>query len=237
MSRPHIIIIFLLFTTLASKAQKVNAYNLKVVNNKSYYKSIISEDSSQKLVELKSIIPDIVYDLRYATTNNFTEKRLYPSGTQSTYLRYDAAIALKKVAEELKAMGYGIKIYDAYRPYAVTKKFWKLIGDERYVAHPRSGSGHNRGLAVDLTIIRLDNGEELEMGTGYDDFRELAHHGAEGITEVAKTNREILKSTMLKHGFRLFETEWWHYSWPNENNKYEVMDFSFKQLEKLGRNY
>lgn len=211
-------------------AQKINKYGLKIIENPQYYSQEVANNKSLELTELKTLIPDLLYDLRYATKNNFTGKRLYPSGTSSAFLRSEAANALKLVAEDLRKQGYYLKIYDAYRPYSVTEKFWKLIGDERYVAHPRGGSGHNRGLAVDLTLVSVATGKEIEMGTGYDDFNEIAWHGAEGISENAKANREVLKNAMLQHGFRLFETEWWHYSWPNTNNLYDVMDIPFRKI-------
>lgn len=220
---------FFLFPVIVF-GQKVNKYNLKIIENLDYYKQMLIEDPNLELVELKSLIPDIVYDLRYAGRNNFTGKKLYPSDTRLTFLRKLPAEALKAAADEFKTMGYKIKVFDAYRPYSVTEKFWKLIKDERYVAHPRSGSGHNRGLAIDLTLIDIKTGNEIEMGTGYDDFNETAHHGAENISNTAKANREILKNVMLRHGFRLFETEWWHYSWPNTDNRYDVMNIPFKKL-------
>src|ERR1043166_7586618 len=120
------------------------------------------------MIELKSLMPNIVYDLRYATTNNFMHRLMYPANTRNTFMRQPAVAALQKVQAELNRKGMGLKIFDAYRPYAVTVKFWELVKDERYVANPSKGSGHNRGIAVDLTIIYLDSGKELDMGTGFD---------------------------------------------------------------------
>src|SRR5688572_25675621 len=132
--------------------------------NKTYWQQV-QQDSLHRMVELRSLIPGIVYDLRYATTNNFTKEKLYKNGDLS-FLRVLPARALQKIQQELNSKGLGIKIFDAYRPYSVTKKMWDLIKDERYVANPSKGSGHNRGLAVDLTIITLNTGQELDMGTG-----------------------------------------------------------------------
>jgi len=110
-------------------------------------------------------------------------------------------------------------------------KMWDLIGDERYVANPSKGSGHNRGLAIDLTLINLSNDNELDMGTGFDNFTDTAHHVFRNLPSTVLQNRTLLKETMEKYGFRSFETEWWHYSWPNDRN-YEVLDLDFKKLEK-----
>jgi D-alanyl-D-alanine dipeptidase len=188
-------------------------------------------DSSYRLIELRSLTPELVYDLRYATKNNFTHKRLYPQKTQVAYLRLPAARALQLVQQQLKEKGLGLKIYDAYRPYSVTVKFWKLIKDERYVANPSKGSGHNRGTAVDLTIINLSTGEELNMGTGYDDFSEKAHHSFQLLPEDVIANRNLLRNVMQEAGFVLFETEWWHYSLPNAT-RFDVLDLSFKKIKR-----
>jgi D-alanyl-D-alanine dipeptidase len=189
----------------------------------------VHTDSMQKMIEIKTIIPGIVYDLRYATKNNFTHTRLYQSGS-ATFLRLPVVRALQKVQEDLNAKGYGLKIFDAYRPYSVTKKMWDIIQDARYVADPSKGSGHNRGLAVDLTIICLKDGSELNMGTGFDNFTDTAHQNFKDLPATVLSNRKLLKETMEQYGFKALETEWWHYSWPNDRN-YEVLDLDFKKLQ------
>lgn len=156
---------------------------------------------------------------------------MYPAGTTMTFLRLPVVQALKKVQEELSNTGMGIKVYDAYRPYAVTVKFWELVKDERYVAHPKNGSGHNRGIAVDLTIIDSKTGEELNMGTGFDNFSDTAHHSFTNISQGIRENRRLLKLLMEKYGFRSYDEEWWHYSWPNAG-KYEILNIDFKKLKK-----
>ena len=186
-------------------------------------------DSLQAMIELKSLIPTVQYELRYASKNNFTGQRLYPKNTHTTYLRRKPAMALAKVAEELKGKGLGIKIWDAYRPYRTTVRFWELIHDERFVANPSKGSGHNRGTSVDLTLVDLKSGKELEMPTPFDDFSPAAFHGALNIDDFRIRNRALLKSTMEKYGFVPLETEWWHYSWQGAS-AYDVLDLSFKVL-------
>ncbi len=122
-------------------------------------------------------------------------------------------------------------VYDAYRPYSVTLRFWELVKDERYVANPAKGSGHNRGISVDLTLVH-QNGQFVDMGTGFDNFSDTAHHSYSQLSPEIRSNRSLLKNTMEKFGFRALETEWWHYSWPNDKN-YELLDLSFRELETV----
>lgn len=204
-------------------------YGVTYIDNKKSFITTIEKDSLKQMVELRTLIPNIHYELRYGTVNNFTGRRLYSKKLRNTYLRTAAATALSKVQADLNQKGFGLKIFDAYRPYGVTIKFWEMIKDERYVANPSKGSGHNRGLAVDLTIIDLKTGKELDMGTGYDNFTDTAHHVFTQLPQSILENRKLLKETMLKHGFELFDTEWWHYSWPNDR-EYEVLDLDFKAL-------
>lgn len=209
-------------TTLAQKPA------FAVLKKTKLYHKQVAKDSLLKLVELKTTISDIVYDLRYATTNNFTGIQLYPSG-ESTYLRLLPAKALAAIQWELKQEGLGLKVFDAYRPYSVTVKMWQLIKDERYVANPAKGSGHNRGLAVDLTLILLATGQELDMGTSFDNFTDTAHHAFRSLPDAIIRNREKLKTIMEKHGFTALPTEWWHYYWPNDG-RYGVMDLPFRKI-------
>ena len=190
-----------------------------------------SWSQEDQLIELKEIIPYLRYDLKYASNQNFTGKRVYPKNTQSTYLVKEAAQSLKNIAKELEAKNLGLLIWDAYRPYRATVKFWKMIHDERYVANPAKGSGHNRGIAVDLTLYEISTGELLEMPTGFDNFSDTAHHDFMMLDEKKIMNRQLLKNTMEKHGFKSLETEWWHYAWPNDRN-YPIMYISFKRLNK-----
>lgn len=183
------------------------------------------------MVELRTAMPALLYDLRYATGNNFTGKTLYKSGKQ-TYLRLPVATALASIQADLESQGLGLKIFDAYRPFRVTKKMWALIGDERYVANPAKGSGHNRGTSVDVTIVRLSTGEELDMGTGFDNFTDTAHHGFAHLSPDARRNRNILRTAMERHGFIALETEWWHYTW-SQARQYDPLDLTFRQLHRL----
>ncbi|HYC39075.1 MAG TPA: M15 family metallopeptidase [Chitinophagaceae bacterium] len=202
-----------------------------VIKSWKAYRSQALKDPVARMVELKSRIPNIVYDLRYATENNFVGKRMYPANTTKTFLRQPAAEALALVQADLNRLGLGVKIFDAYRPFSVTEEFWELIRDERYVANPAKGSNHNRGIAVDLTIIDLKTGNELDMGTGFDNFTDSAHHSFAGFSEEILQNRLLLKSTMEKYGFRPLTTEWWHYYF-GEPARFPLLDLSFRKLQK-----
>jgi zinc D-Ala-D-Ala dipeptidase len=164
---------------------------------------------SAELVDVQQMIPDIVLDIRYATTNNFTSQRLYPFSR--CFLRDEPARKLRAAHAELATMGYGLKIFDGYRPLSVQRKMWAVFPDARYVADPRKGSRHNRGAAVDVTLIGLADGAELPMPTPYDDFTERAHRNFNDLPEEVIHNRELLKQVLTKHGFVGLDTEWWHF--------------------------
>ena len=209
----------------------LNKYGLSILFDKNEFFSEVKRDSSLAMLELKQEIPNLVYELRYASKDNFMKKRMYPKNTRNTFMRLPAVRALKLVQLELNGKGLGLKIWDAYRPYSVTESFWELVKDERYVADPKKGSGHNRGIAVDLTIIELASGRELNMGTGFDNFSDTAHHDFQNLSALVLDNRRLLKSTMEKYGFVSFASEWWHYSLPNAN-AYALLDLPFKTLKK-----
>ncbi len=196
------------------------------------YLEQVKLDSNKRMIELQRFIPGLVYDLRYATTDNFMKRKMYPGDTKNTFLRWPAALALLHVQLDLHKRGLGLKIFDAYRPYSVTVKFWELVKDERYVANPSKGSGHNRGIAVDLTVINSITGEELDMGTGFDNFSDTAHHSFQKLSSGIIANRKLLRTVMEKYGFKAFEQEWWHYFLP-DGNRYEILDIEFKKLKKI----
>jgi zinc D-Ala-D-Ala dipeptidase len=177
------------------------------------------------LVLLKSIDSTIITDVKYATVNNFTKKILYPS--DKVYLRHDAAVQLAKVNQLLiKSFNLRIKVFDGYRPLSVQKYMWSILPNENFVANPAKGSRHNRGCAVDLTLVN-SAGIELDMGTPFDDFTEKAHPDYPGISERAKTNRKILNLAMMQFGFTRMETEWWHFDYAGWD-KYSILDVPVK---------
>jgi zinc D-Ala-D-Ala dipeptidase len=226
-----LLFIFSTLLLMQAKAQKSGFIRPPVTDKWDNYQKQVKADSAKRMVELKSMITGIVYDLRYSSTNNFMKRLMYPAGTNITFLRLPAAIALLKIQKELNQQGLGLKIFDAYRPFSVTVKFWELVKDERYVANPSKGSGHNRGIAIDLTIINSRTGEELNMGTGFDNFTDTAHQTFSNLSEEILQNRSLLKSTMEKFGFKTYENEWWHYSLP-EAAKFEILDIDFNKLKK-----
>lgn len=212
-----------MFSTIAILfTAKVQAQNITVVKKTKIYAQEVQIDTNLQMIEIRKLIPSVIYDIRYATKVNFTGVQLYLDG-KYTFLRRLPANALAKVQIELKDKGLGLKIFDAYRPYSVTKQMWDLVKDKRYVADPTKGSGHNRGLSVDLTIVDLRTREELDMGTGFDNFTAKANHNYKELTKEVRNNRQLLRTVMEKYGFRSLNTEWWHYSWPNNKN-YQLLD-------------
>jgi zinc D-Ala-D-Ala dipeptidase len=220
------------FNSVSAQHIPLNTYGLPVITQKRQYAETVIKDSSKRMVELPKWIPGIILDLRYAGNNNFTGHKLYPQSR--AFLRLPAALALAKVQAKLKEKGLGLKIYDAYRPYAATKLMWELVKDERYAASPKKGSGHNRGAAVDLSLVDLKTGKELAMPTAFDDFSEKSHHDYMQLPQAALENRQLLKTVMEENGFKALSTEWWHYYLPDAQ-RFELMDLSFKELVNASR--
>ncbi|MFT5646317.1 MAG: D-alanyl-D-alanine dipeptidase [Aureispira sp.] len=175
-------------------------------------------------VNLKDLHPKIELDLRYATTNNFMELQIYDCA--QCYLRLATAKALLIAQKELEEQNLGFKMYDCYRPQSAQFKLWKKMPDRRYVAPPSKGSMHSRGGALDLTIIQLENKEELEMGTEYDYFGRKAYWVNKDLPEEVLNNRQLLRSTLEKHGFKTVTTEWWHFSYRRAWFKLSDMQWS-----------
>lgn len=217
----------LLWAVLGSaSAQKipVNKYGLAVLGTRQQYDQLIKADSNQRLVNLEQYIPGIQKDVRYATTNNFTKQRLYTK--TDIYLRLPAAKALKAVQAALHKKGYGLLIYDAYRPYHVTEAMFKIVPNDLYAADPRKGSGHNRGVAVDLSMVNLKTNKPVAMPTDFDDFTIKAHQNYTPSDPAVAANRKLLRDTMIQFGFKGSSTEWWHYYLP-DYKKYPLMDIFF----------
>jgi D-alanyl-D-alanine dipeptidase len=218
-------------TIISAQSNVVNKYGLYVVKDVKLLCRQMALDSNKQMVDLRKAIPALVLDLKYATTDNFMHRKLYPP-LHTTYLRLPAVTALKKVIAELIGQNLIIKIFDAYRPYSVTEEMWKTVKDDRYAADPSKGSGHNRGIAIDLTLINLHTKKELPMGTDFDNFTDTAHQDFTGLPQEILQNRLLLKTAMEKYGFTGLETEWWHFSLPNANT-FELLDVPFNELKKL----
>ncbi len=195
---------FILLMTFSCKSDKTEQTKTKTLTKKTIKKPI-------KWVELKKLDSTFVLDMRYATTNNFVHKKMYPCAR--CIVRPELALALLDVQKELKTKGLGLKLFDCYRPGKVQKALWKIMPNSNYVANPKKGSMHNRGVAVDLTIIDLKTGKQLDMGTTFDYFGKKAHHSYQNLPENVLANRKMLKNIMEKHGLEGIRSEWWHYSY------------------------
>jgi D-alanyl-D-alanine dipeptidase len=228
--KPAVFTAFFLLCISSVSAQNlpVSPYGLLYINSISLYqKSLISHPDKQMISLAR--IPGVILDLRYATDNNFMNKNLYPTNTKTTFLRKPAFEALDSVARDLAKRGLVLVIFDAYRPYSVTVNLWNKVKDERYAANPAKGSGHNRGLSVDLTLADMKTHQMLPMPTGFDNFTDSAYQNFTKVDAKKIANRELLKRVMEKYGFIPLFSEWWHFSWPDTGD-FEVLDLSFEQL-------
>jgi D-alanyl-D-alanine dipeptidase len=164
------------------------------------------------LVDLTKLDSRITVDIRYATSNNFMNKPLYTSARPM--LQRPAAEALKRAHDKLRAAGYGLVILDAYRPWQVTREMWDKHPQHRaYLSDPLKGSRHNRGCAVDVTLLNLANGKEVSMPSAYDEFTERAHPDYKGGSLEQREARDLLRVAMEAEGYSVYENEWWHFDY------------------------
>lgn len=173
---------------------------------------------------LKLITPpefDVEIELAYATANNFIGKPVYRADAKA-YLHPDAAACLQEAIRLAAQLGYRFKIFDVFRPSEAQWVLWNHTPDPDFLADPRRGSPHSRGVAVDLNLINA-NGAELEMGTPFDDFTEQSHHGNTEISVEAQRNRHLLMGIMTTAGWDFYRNEWWHYQLFNARQNYEVL--------------
>lgn len=192
------------------------------------YKQSVRTNPDNELINLEKYIPGVVLEIGYATTKNFTGEKIYTLAR--AYARKPVAEALKKIQAELNPKGLGLKIFDGYRPYSATVKFYEVYHDTTYVASPYKGSRHNRGCALDLTLIDLNTGEELQMPTAWDSFKKEAWPSSPVADPQIRANRKLLIDTMQKFGFTVYESEWWHFDFVGWQ-KFAVMDIDFEELE------
>lgn len=193
------------------------ASSLYVVRDLPTYERLAQADPDKRLVEITGIATDV----RYATSNNFMHTPLYP--VARVMLRAPAARALADVQRDLAPRGLGLKIFDGYRPYSVTVRMWEPIKNPDFVADPAKGSRHNRGAAVDLTLIDLATGAEVPMPTPYDDFTPRARQDFDDLPPEAIANRKILRDAMTAHGFDALPSEWWHFDYRGWE-RFELLD-------------
>lgn len=226
MRRPiHLAALLLAVACATTPAIPPNRYGLPVVPDRATYEQLARVDPDKRLVDVASL--GIPLDIRYATADNFMKTPLYP--VAKAYLRAPAARALAEVQRELAARGLGLKVFDAYRPYRVTEAMWEPIKNPDYVADPAKGSRHNRGAAIDLTLVDLRTGTELPMPTPYDDFTSRAAHAFTDLPADALANRALLRDVMTKHGFDPLPSEWWHYDFRGWEG-FELMDVGLEEL-------
>jgi D-alanyl-D-alanine dipeptidase len=182
-----------------------------------------------ELVELIKLDPSLKFDIHYASTNNFLGVPLYEQAR--AFMERPAAEAVVRANLKLHAQGLGLMIFDAYRPWYVTKIFWDATPkeDHDYVADPSQGSRHNRGCAVDLTIYDLNTGQPLAMPSSYDEFSVRAHPDYVGGSAEETAHRELLRRTMEAEGFTVYPTEWWHFDY-KDWKQYPIVNVRFTDI-------
>lgn len=183
-----------------------------------------------ELVDLATLDSTMRFDIRYATDRNFMGTALYQSAR--AFMQMPVAVALLGASAELFEEGRGMIVYDAYRPWFVTRMFWDGTPDslKHFVAPPQTGSRHNRGSAVDLGLYDLSSGEILQMPSGYDEFTERAYADYTGGSEEARINRDLLRAVMERHGFTVYPYEWWHFD-HEDSLKYPIMNLRFEEID------
>jgi len=181
------------------------------------------------LVEIASLDPTLRLDIRYASSNNFLGRPVYAEAR--AFLQRPAAEALARVNQKLRTQGYGLLVFDGYRPWSVTKIFWDSTPADKkqFVADPKAGSKHNRGCAVDLTLYDLSTGAEVAMPSDYDEMSERAYADYSGGDPARRRARDLLRSTMESEGFTVYEFEWWHFDYKDWKN-YRILNIPFSRV-------
>jgi CubicO group peptidase (beta-lactamase class C family)/D-alanyl-D-alanine dipeptidase len=189
----------------------------------------VGEFRDPDLAELKTLEPTIEYDIRYASTNNFMQSVFYDQ--PKAFMQRSAAEALVGAHGKLRERGYGLLIHDAYRPWYVTKMFWDATPEDMkiFVADPASGSRHNRGAAVDLTLYDVRTGRPIEMVGGYDEFSDRSFPDYVGGTSLERWHRDLLRDAMEAEGFQVYEFEWWHFDYGHWS-RYPIMNVTFDEI-------
>ena len=177
--------------------------------NEVYASEVKQEIADTTFVNLKDFSQEFIYDMKYATEDNFLKAKVYDCA--ECLLRFKTVQALIAANTDFKKKGFKIKLYDCYRPLSIQKKMWEIVSNPEYVADPKKGSIHNRGGAVDISLVD-SNGKEVDMGTPFDFFGIQAGHNYTKLSNEVKSNRKFLKKVMIKNGFNSFDSEWWHYN-------------------------
>jgi len=222
--------LLLLIACATAPAIPKNKYGLEVVRDVRTYQRLVRLDPDKQLVDVERVVSGVVLDVRYSTANNFMHTPLYPIA--KVFVRRPAALALADVQRELAPNGVGLKIFDGYRPYSITERMWEPVRNPDFVADPAQGSRHNRGAAVDLTLIDLRTGREIAMPTPYDDFTPRARQDYSDLPPDVIANRAKLRDAMTRHGFDPLPTEWWHFDFRGWK-KFELMDLPLQNLATM----
>ena len=185
---------------------------------------------SSDLVELVKLDSTFHLDIKYATSNNLVGRAVYTEAR--AFSQRPAAEALVKVSEALKPLGYGLLIFDGYRPWSVTKLFWDItpLENKKFVANPKEGSRHNRGCAIDLSLYELESGKEVQMTGQYDEMSERSYINYTGGTLEQRRLRDLLKSKMEENGFTVYKYEWWHYDYQGWET-YRIQNSQFSEIK------
>jgi D-alanyl-D-alanine dipeptidase len=199
-------------TNLVYKNQKKANVNSEVSVRLNSQKTTFGDLNDTTFVNIKEYSTDFVYDMKYATEDNFLKSKVYDCA--ECYLRLKTVKSLMKANTKFMKKGYKIKLYDCYRPLDIQKKMWTIVSNPIYVANPSKGSIHNRGGAVDISLVD-SNGVELDMGTPFDFFGIEASHNNKNFSKEILDNRKLLKKIMLQSDFQSFDSEWWHYNLKN----------------------
>lgn len=211
-------------SSINSEAYILNVSKFNIKEHRNFYGKT---QSPYGLVYVDDEDPTLIIDLKYATTDNFTGKKIYPYSV--CMLQKNTMKKLINANNEFKALGYTIKIWDAYRPADVQKQLWELVKDRRFIADPNLyGSRHNRGAAVDITLVD-STGKELEMPTKFDEFNEKAFRNSK-MNDTARKNLDLLTTIMVKNGFKTIETEWWHYD-DSDADSYPILNIPLEELK------
>lgn len=184
-----------------------------------------------ELVELVSLDPSIKLDIRYATDNNLVGRPVYSQAR--AFMQRPAAVALVAANQWLAPQGYGLLVYDAYRPWSVTKIFWDITPPEKrmFVADPAVGSKHNRGCAIDIGLYDLRTGLEVEMPGAYDEMSERSFVTFTGGTAEQRAHRDLLRQALERDGyFFVYPEEWWHYDY-RDFRDYAIQNIAFEEIQ------
>jgi D-alanyl-D-alanine dipeptidase len=203
-------LVFLFFTIIL-----ISCKSTQLDSKKSTILLDISKETDENaFVNLKNYSNDFVYDMKYATDDNFLKEKLYPCA--ECFLRVKTVKSLLEANKTFLLKGYKIKLFDCYRPKAIQKKMWKIVPNANFVANPKKGSIHNRGGAVDISLVD-SLGVEINMGTKFDFFGEEASHNYQNLSNEILVSRKFLKQIMLQNNFKSFDSEWWHYNLNGSN--------------------